>query len=101
MLADVIILIVLAVVLFVITGPLRAERAQGKPDSRANRVAELEAARDAKYLEIRDAELDLRTGKLSEDDYDAVDRSLRAEAIEIMRALDEVQPPEAESAPVE
>ena len=29
------------------------------------RIAELEAARDAKYREIRDAELDLRTGKLS------------------------------------
>ena len=28
--------------------------------------AELEAAREAKYREIRDAELDYRTGKLSE-----------------------------------
>lgn len=52
-------------------------------------VAELEAARDAKYREIRDAELDRRTGKLSEEDYETVDRSLRAEAVEILKALDE------------
>ena len=32
------------------------------------RRAELEAAREAKYREIRDAELDYRTGKLSDDD---------------------------------
>jgi hypothetical protein len=54
-------------------------------------VAELEAARDAKYREIREAELDLHTGKLSQDDFDAVDRALRAEAIEILRALDDAR----------
>jgi hypothetical protein len=88
--ADVIIFIVLAAAVFVITGPLRRERAQGT-ETRSNRIAELEAARDAKYLEIRDAEMDLRTGKLSEEDYEATDRALRAEAIEIMRALDAAQ----------
>jgi hypothetical protein len=51
-------------------------------------IAELEAARDAKYREIRDAELDHRTGKLSDADYQALDQSLRAEAVEILRALD-------------
>jgi hypothetical protein len=51
-------------------------------------VAELEAAREAKYRELRDAELDHRTGKLSDADYAELDASLRAEAIEIMRALD-------------
>jgi hypothetical protein len=54
-------------------------------------VAELEAAREAKYREIRDAELDRRTGKLSEGDYQAIDRSLRAEAVEILKALDEAR----------
>ncbi len=54
-------------------------------------LAELEAARDAKYREIRDAELDRRTGKLSEDDYQAIDRSLRAEAVKILGALDEAR----------
>ena len=48
----------------------------------------LEAARDAKFREIRDAELDFRTGKLSRDDYRALDTALRAEAIELLRRLD-------------
>jgi hypothetical protein len=54
-------------------------------------VAELEAAREAKYREIRDAELDRRTGKLSDEDYEAIDRSLRAEAVVILNALDEAR----------
>jgi len=51
-------------------------------------VAELEAAKEAKYREIRDAEMDFRTGKLSEQDYRELDRELRAEAVEILRRLD-------------
>jgi hypothetical protein len=50
--------------------------------------AELEAAKEAKYREIRDAELDHRMGKLSEGDWRTVDRELRGEAIEILRRLD-------------
>jgi hypothetical protein len=49
---------------------------------------ELEAAREAKYREIRDAELDYRTGKLSREDYEAIDSALRAEAIEILNRLE-------------
>ena len=52
--------------------------------------AELEAARDAKYAEIRDAELDFRTGKLSEADWRALDRQLRAEAVDLLHRLDAV-----------
>jgi flagellar biosynthesis/type III secretory pathway M-ring protein FliF/YscJ len=89
--AYVIVLIVLAVAVYVISAPLRAERGQEESAAEESRVAELEAARDAKYHEIRDAELDLRTGKLSDEDYEAVDRALRGEAIEIMRALDAVE----------
>jgi hypothetical protein len=84
--AYVILVVVLALGVFVITGPLRGGRRVRDP--RAERIAELEAARDAKYREIRDAELDLRTGKLSNEDYEAIDSGLRAEAIEIMHALD-------------
>ena len=51
-------------------------------------VAALEAARDARFREIRDAELDFRTGKLSHEDFRALDRTLRAEAIELLRRLD-------------
>ncbi|MGH2843772.1 MAG: hypothetical protein ACRDKL_09335, partial [Solirubrobacteraceae bacterium] len=49
---------------------------------------DLEAARDAKLREIRDAELDRQTGKLSDQDYEAIDSTLRAEAVELLRCLD-------------
>jgi hypothetical protein len=48
----------------------------------------LEAAREAKYREIRDTELDFRTGKLSQEDYRTIDADLRAEAIEILNELE-------------
>ncbi len=59
------------------------------PDSRLHE--ELEAAREAKYREIRDAELDFRTGKLSSEDYQAIDAELRAEAIEILKRLERLR----------
>jgi flagellar biosynthesis/type III secretory pathway M-ring protein FliF/YscJ len=83
-----IILVVLAVVVVVVAAPLRSRRAVEAAES-AER-AELEAARDAKYREIRDAELDYRTGKLSEADWRALDRSLRGEALTILQKLDEL-----------
>jgi hypothetical protein len=89
----VVILVVLAVVVLVVAAPLRARRGEEAGES-AER-AELEAEREAKYREIRDAELDHRTGKLSEADWRAQDRALRAEAIEILRRLDELDPPDA------
>jgi len=51
----------------------------------------LEAAKEAKFREIRDAEHDFRTGKLSREDYRALDTTLRAEAIDILRRLDAVR----------
>jgi hypothetical protein len=57
------------------------------------RRGSLEAAKEAKYREIRDAELDHRMGKLSDADWRATDRELRAQAIEILRALDDLPPP--------
>jgi hypothetical protein len=81
------VLVVLAVVVLVVSAPLR-RAGHDEPVEDAAR-AELEAARDAKYREIRDAELDFRTGKLSEDDWRALDRGLRGEAVEILRRLDE------------
>jgi uncharacterized membrane protein len=86
--AYVIVLVVLAAAIFVISGPLRSTRRPAESPNES-RIAELQAARSAKYAEIREAELDHRTGKLSDEDYEAVDSTLRAEAIEILRALDE------------
>ncbi len=53
--------------------------------------ASLEAAKEAKYREIRDAELDHRMGKLSERDYRATDRELRAQAIDILKRIDAIE----------
>jgi hypothetical protein len=55
-----------------------------------DRRAALEAAKEQKYRDIRDAELDYRMGKLSEEDWRAADRELRAQAIEILHDLDRI-----------
>jgi hypothetical protein len=81
-------LIVLAVVaglVLFISAPLRRP---SPPAEEPVGVAELEAAREAKYRELRDAELDHRTGKLSDEDYAELDTALRTEAIEILRGID-------------
>jgi len=90
--AYVLVLVVLAAVVYLISAPLRAaHRPDGDSRHATADVAELEAARDAKYREIRDAELDVRTGKLSDEDYATLDGSPRAEAVDILHRLDEAQ----------
>jgi hypothetical protein len=63
-------------------------------DTEANRrteqLAELEARKEAKYREIRDAQNDLRAGKLSAEDHRALDAGLRREAVEILAEIDRV-----------
>ena len=81
-------LVVVAVAVLVISAPLR--RRGGREAVGAAERADLEAARDAKYAEIRDAEMDYRTGKLSEADWRALDRQLRREAVELLHRLDEL-----------
>ena len=80
------IILALALVVWVVSGPLRHGEDPELTD--AGSQAALEAAKEAKYREIRDAELDWRTGKLSDADYREQDRRLRAEAVEILRELD-------------
>ena len=87
----VVVLIVLAIVVVAVTGPLRRTGGHDEAAMSAERAA-LEAAREAKYREIRDAELDYRTGKLSEADWRAMDRTLRAEAVELLKRLDALEP---------
>lgn len=100
-------LVLLAAVIVVISGPLRAtltlkgtpsrahptrHKQAGKPlESETPQRAELQAAREAKYREIRDTELDYRTGKLSREDFDAVNGALRAEAVEILDRLEALE----------
>ena len=88
-LAPLIVIVLLAVVVWLVSGPLRAG-ASATEDPDVGRREDLEAAKEAKYREIRDAELDYRTGKLSEADWRVIDRDLRAEAMELLRRLDEL-----------
>src|SRR5215218_36451 len=85
-------LIVFAVVLGVVAfvaAPLRGHARGLDPDAAARaELADLEAAKEAKYQEIRDAELDQRTGKLSRADHGVLDAELRAEAIALLRRID-------------
>jgi hypothetical protein len=89
-----IILAILAAVVLFVSAPVRrvvarAQASAGGADADLeSELADLEAAREAKYRELRDADLDHRTGKLSDEDYATLDRSLRGEAIEILRGLD-------------
>ena len=83
-------LIALAILIAVVVAvPLRRGDRAERHD--AARVEELRAAKEAKYREIRDAELDHRMGKLSQEDWRAVDRDLRGEAIEILQELDRLE----------
>jgi hypothetical protein len=92
--AELLTLVLLAATIAVIAAPLFARRrAEPEPAESAQR-AELQSAREAKYREIRDAELDYRTGKLSQEDYEAVDGTLRAEAIAILDALEALDAPQ-------
>ena len=79
-------LILALAVAFVVMAPLRDRNIQERAD--ATRRAALEAAKEAKYREIRDTELDYRMGKLSEEDWRAADRELRTDAMKILHELD-------------
>jgi hypothetical protein len=48
---------------------------------------EADELKEAKYREIRDAELDHASGKLSDEDYAILDGELRKEAVEILDAV--------------
>ena len=83
-------LVLALIVGLIVVAPLR--RGPDVDRREDERRAALEAAKEAKYREIRDAELDFRMGKLTEADYRTTDRELRGQAIEILRELDALTP---------
>jgi hypothetical protein len=85
-----VIVAVVAAVVWVVSAPLRRGKVVQRDLREASLRADLEARKEAKYREIREAEMDWRTGKLSEPDYRALDRRLRREAIELLSELDQV-----------
>ncbi|MCO5316735.1 MAG: hypothetical protein M9938_11335 [Solirubrobacterales bacterium] len=68
-----------------ISSPFRGDTSSVVEDPE---VAALEAARDAKYREIKDAEIDFRAGKLTRADFEQIDRDLRREAVGILNRLE-------------
>jgi len=97
LLVAILILLLLALVVLVVSAPLRRAGEGAPPDAAEDGAGgpqpqreDLEAEREAKYREIRDAEMDFRTGKLSERDYRAVDAQLRAEALAILDRLEQL-----------
>jgi hypothetical protein len=85
-LAFLLVAVVLFAVVAFVSAPLRAPETEDRTED--PRVADLEARKEAKYREIRDAEQDLASGKLSEEDWRRQDAELRAEAIAILDELD-------------
>jgi len=85
-------LILLALAAFV-TAPFRrgADAGEREAELEDPRVAELEARKEGKYREIRDAEMDRAQGKLTEADFRRQDAELRREAIEILKQLDRTE----------
>lgn len=86
------------IALFVIAGvalfvsiPLRPGARDAGPRVEDPERAELEARKESKYREIRDAELDREQGKLSRADWARIDSELRHEAIGILRDIDALE----------
>ena len=83
-------LALIALVAAFVTVPLR-RRAGAAPDAAEAARAELEALKQTRYREIRDAEADHAAGKLSDADFERLDRELRADAIEVLKRIDNLE----------
>lgn len=83
-----IVLLAFGAALFLLSQPFWPGQEERAAEVDALRRADLEAARIAKYREIRDAALDHDTGKLSDADWRPIDARLRSEAVAILDELD-------------
>jgi len=81
-------LFVIAAVALFVSIPLRPGAAPEEARIEDPERADLEARKESKYREIRDAEIDRKQGKLSKADWARADAELRREAIEILREID-------------
>jgi hypothetical protein len=84
-------LVIVVLVAWFVTAPLRHRQAVDTGDTAVAELADLEARKRAKYRQIRDAEADRAAGKLTDEDFERLDRELRAEAIEILKRIDQLQ----------
>jgi hypothetical protein len=88
-------LVIVLLVAWFVTAPLRDRSPAQTDDPAVTELADLEARKRTKYREIRDAEADHASGKLTDEDFQRLDRELRAEAIEILKKIDSLQPRKA------
>ncbi len=78
-----------AALLTIVTTAVLMPLARGVEDSHADAAQEeLEIAKQAKYREIRDAQIDFKSGKLTEDEWRETDLELRREATTILARMD-------------
>ena len=86
---------IVVLVAWFVTAPLRNRPASGEAEDPAvAELAELEARKEAKYRQIRDAESDRAAGKLTEEDFKRLDRELRGEAVDILKRIDRLRGPD-------
>ena len=82
---------ILLAAVWVAVWPLFAARAALRTDADVERQ-ELEAEKARLLQEIHELDLDHATGKLSEEDYRAIEARLKARAVDVMQRLDTPQP---------
>jgi flagellar biosynthesis/type III secretory pathway M-ring protein FliF/YscJ len=83
---------IVTLVAWFVTEPLRRRRSETTDDPAEAEIADLEARKEAKYRQIRDAEADHASGKLSDEDFRRLDAELRREAVDILKKLDRLRP---------
>ena len=83
---------VVVLVAWFVTAPLRNRPAtDDDEDPELAELADLEARKEAKYRQIRDAEADQAAGKLTAEDFKRLDRELRGEAVDILKRIDRLR----------
>jgi hypothetical protein len=84
---------IVVLVAWFVTAPLRRRPGEMGEDPAVAELADLEARKEAKYRQIRDAEVDHASGKLTDEDFKRLDRELRGEAVAILKKIDRLRPP--------
>lgn len=91
MLLGTILLTCLGLVLIIfILQPLWQAHRRGGVTTTPVQLLDLLAERDAVVAALRDLELDRETGKIAESDYEIMRRALLADAVRILRSLEEL-----------
>ncbi|MDH5478411.1 MAG: zinc ribbon domain-containing protein [Nitrospinota bacterium] len=80
---------VLLIVLGAVAYPLLGAAAPvSSPELIENDLSDLLYRKEALYTALKDLEFDMRTGKIDQEDYDVMKKSLEAEAIGILGMID-------------